>query len=186
MTDKIDLDDLERKASAAQQELWRVHFCSDQDDGEACGICTGCDDDGRCDGYADVLGSDASDECSHPVSLVDAEHMAANSPPVTLALVARIRELERINAERLEQNERMCREIERLDVHRAALQVVVDAADDLTRTKREAEKVFRTGLAGMPELVRISPLAKGLADATSKAGMKLERAIDAHRARHPR
>lgn len=34
-------------------------------------------------------------------SIANAEHIAANSPPVTLALIARIRELERILGETL-------------------------------------------------------------------------------------
>lgn len=91
-------------------------------------------------------------------------YLDATAEPVVLALITRIRELEAAVA---------------------AQQLVVDAADNLTRVKREAEKVFRTGLAGMPELVRTDPLAKGLARATADAGKKLERVLDAHRKGQP-
>lgn len=67
-----------------------------------------------------------------------------------------------------------------------SLRLVVDAADNLVRVKREAEKAFRTGLDGMPGLVRTSPLHKGLADATKAAGRKLEYALDTHLQRFPR
>lgn len=154
-------------------------------------------------------------------------HQSATEPPVTLALIARIRGLETIARERLEQNERMCREIERLDaIHGrvatvadeafgqfpmrsaeenltaiergvfdlrqqvakleaqiAAQQLVVDAADSMVRVKHEAEKVFRTGLSGMYALTQSSPVASGLAKATAAAGKKLEQVVLAHRKR---
>lgn len=56
----MTVDDLERKATAADQEVW----------------------------YKSNRLADLIDDA------VDAEYIAANSPPVTLALIARIRELE--------------------------------------------------------------------------------------------
>jgi hypothetical protein len=64
-----------------------------------------------------------------------------------------------------------------------AMRPVVEAADNITRVKREAEKVFNTGLSGMYAMTQSSPLAMGLAKATADAGKKLERAVDAWRAR---
>ena len=63
---KIDLDELERKANTADQALW------------------------------DSLDADASnsDRWDDPKSQANAQHIAANGPLVTLALIARIRELE--------------------------------------------------------------------------------------------
>ncbi len=60
-------------------------------------------------------------------------------------------------------------------------QAVFDAALALTDVKREAEKVFRTGLEGMPALVKSNPVARMLADRTSAAGKSLEKAVDAYR-----
>jgi hypothetical protein len=58
---------------------------------------------------------------------------------------------------------------------------VFDAALALTDVKREAQKVFRTGLNGMPALVRDNPVARMLADRTSAAGTRLEKAVDEYR-----
>ncbi len=63
-----------------------------------------------------------------------------------------------------------------------AMTPVVDAADDMVRVKREAEKVFNTGLSDMHRLTRTSPIAAGLAKATAKAGRKLERIVDEYHA----
>jgi hypothetical protein len=60
-------------------------------------------------------------------------------------------------------------------------QPVVEAALTLVDVKREAQAVFRTGLDGMPVLVRTSPVHKMLADKTSFAGSKLERVVDVYR-----
>lgn len=58
---------------------------------------------------------------------------------------------------------------------------VFDAALALTDVKREAQKVFRTGLDGMPALVKTNPAARMLADRTKAAGAKLEKAVDEYR-----
>lgn len=60
-------------------------------------------------------------------------------------------------------------------------QAVFDAALALTDAKIEAQKVFRTGLRGMPALVASSPVARMLADKTSAAGTRLEKAVAAYR-----
>ena len=74
---KIDLEDLERKARAAVGGEWEVHDAA---------LIT-------CDNRDDI--ADASDMGWSPGQCRDnALHIAANSPPVTLALIARIRELE--------------------------------------------------------------------------------------------
>ena len=84
----IDLDDLERKARAATgQPDWRVYCCSEASPGEACAIIG---DPHR----SGVVHDTNNDECQHHMARADAEHIAANGPPVTLALIARIRELE--------------------------------------------------------------------------------------------
>lgn len=96
VTTKIDLEDLERKATVALGEHpWRVYRCHSADDGLACGIKDQSfvsDDEDAC--QIGVIVDTNRDECHHAIALEDAEHIAANSPPVTLALIARIRELE--------------------------------------------------------------------------------------------
>lgn len=66
MGTKIDLDELERKARAADPALWS-------------GL--------RADAFN-------VDRWADDRSVANAQHIALNSPPVTLALIARIRELE--------------------------------------------------------------------------------------------
>lgn len=150
MTTKIDLDELGRKAAAASNAAisdhpWRVYRCRFADDGLACGIKDEPFVSEVEDAYQIGIVIDTNrDECQHAIAVEDAEHIAANSPPVTLALIARIRELEqletrpllevvkrqreqleaaeRISRDRLEQNERMCREIERLYARVAELE----------------------------------------------------------------
>jgi hypothetical protein len=99
VTTKIDLDDLERKATASTDELgdqaWRVYQCRSAGPGEACGIKDWpfvSEDEDAC--QQGVVFDTSRDECHHHMALADAAHIAANSPPVTLALIARIRELE--------------------------------------------------------------------------------------------
>ncbi len=58
---------------------------------------------------------------------------------------------------------------------------VFDAALALTDAKLEAEKVFRTGLAGMPALYASNSIARMLADKTKDAGVRLEKAVAAYR-----
>lgn len=58
---------------------------------------------------------------------------------------------------------------------------VFEAALALTDVKRESQKVFRTGLDGMPALVRENPVARMLADRTKAAGSRLEKAVDEYR-----
>lgn len=87
---RIDLDDLERKATAATPGPWESHgdrsripdYCSKFAQVTA--------DDG-CQQIADAFDNTP---CPDEQCLANAEHIAANSPPVTLALIARIRELE--------------------------------------------------------------------------------------------
>lgn len=78
MTTKIDLEELERKATSATPGPWRV---SKSDPAEYVSVL-----------YDDNTGGsyEVCDECMPD----NAQHIAANSPPVTLALVARIRKLE--------------------------------------------------------------------------------------------
>lgn len=86
---KIDLDDLERKASAATPGPWTTlgaqgripEYC------RGFGIVKAGDGEWVADAYDNTLFTD--DQC-----LANARHIAATSPPVTLALIARIRELE--------------------------------------------------------------------------------------------
>lgn len=75
---KLDLDEIERKARAAVGGEWKVNQ-------PATIVCDGNDDD-----IADASGQGWSQQQERN----NAEHIAANSPPVTLALIARIRELE--------------------------------------------------------------------------------------------
>lgn len=92
----IDLDDLAKKATAVRDEHpWRVYRCDRADPDEACGIKASplvSRDDDAC--QIGVVHDTSHDECHHQMALVDAEHIAANSPDVTLKLIARIRELE--------------------------------------------------------------------------------------------
>lgn len=60
--------------------------------------------------------------------------------------------------------------------HRQAERAVLSAAINMVEVKREAQKVFRTGLRGM---VQVSPRARALADETADAGRRLEQAVDA-------
>lgn len=77
---KIDLDDLERKANASNVGArWTL---DDRDAAAIETVGTGCTIAVADPGWAEDL------------HLAHAEHIAANSPPVTLALIARIRELE--------------------------------------------------------------------------------------------
>lgn len=88
MSKTIDLDELERIAKAASEPSgqWSVYRCNYADDGQACGII----DDG-----SNLFCQDGSrDECHHLIPQSDAAHIAANDPTTTLALIARIRELE--------------------------------------------------------------------------------------------
>lgn len=96
---KLDLDELERKANAAigahGDAAWRVARCHWAGLSEACGIkdwpFVSAAEDSCQQG---VVFDTNRDECQHHMTLTDAEHIAASSPPVTLALIARIRELE--------------------------------------------------------------------------------------------
>ena len=84
---KIDLDELERKARAATQEgVWEIHVPDRGAGIEGVSVQT---EDGRqiADAYDNTPWPDA--DC-----IANGDHIAANSPPVTLALIARIRELE--------------------------------------------------------------------------------------------
>lgn len=83
----VDLDDLERKARAATQEgLWELRVPDRGGGIEGVIVET---EDGRqiAEAYDSTRWSDA--EC-----IASGEHIAAASPPVVLALIARIRELE--------------------------------------------------------------------------------------------
>ena len=84
---KVDLDELERKARAATQEgPWGLRMPDRGHGIEGVVVET---EDGRqiAEAYDSTSWSD--DKC-----IANGEHIAANSPPVTLALIARIRELE--------------------------------------------------------------------------------------------
>jgi hypothetical protein len=82
MTTDLDLDDLERKARSASPGIWRPGA----DDGE-----TG----------TSVLRDDGDDlwQVADRCTPADAIHIAANSPPVTIALVARVRRAEKARDE---------------------------------------------------------------------------------------
>jgi len=75
---QLDLEDLERKARAAFTGPWTAANSNPSD------YCAVLYDDNTGDMY------EVCDDCT-PVT---ASHIAANSPPVTLALIARIRRLE--------------------------------------------------------------------------------------------
>lgn len=93
---KIDLDDLEAKAlSALDPSPWRIYRCRGADEADACGIKAEPFVSESEDAYQGGIVHDTNrDECMHHMSLIDAEHIVANEPRVTLALIARIRELE--------------------------------------------------------------------------------------------
>jgi hypothetical protein len=79
-------------AEAATPGPWTVlPRCDNAEPDRACGVTSDHVERGRRRG---VFQSDAYDECSHPVSLADALHIATFSPSVALALLARVRELE--------------------------------------------------------------------------------------------
>ncbi len=95
---KLDLDELELRAAAAATattQAWRVYRCCSAGPEEACGVkdepFVSEDEDTYQRG---VVFDTNRDECAHAMHGLIAEHIAANSPPVTLALIARIRELE--------------------------------------------------------------------------------------------
>lgn len=75
-TTNIDLDELERKAHAAESDEWQWRPAN----GDIL--------EGKHNAQIVLAGDDLICSAS------DREHIAANSPPVTLALIARIRELE--------------------------------------------------------------------------------------------
>lgn len=83
---ELDLDDLERKAKAAMHSRTARYFVHPEDGArEVVSWSPTIDGRDTCvpQGYADTFRA------------VDAVHIAANSPPVTLALIARIRMLKR-------------------------------------------------------------------------------------------
>lgn len=89
MPTKIDLDELERKARAATGGEWKAE------------IVTGMPRDNEpimamvvSDGVQQIADCYDNTPCSDKQSEANAQHVAANGPPVTLALIARIRELE--------------------------------------------------------------------------------------------
>lgn len=73
---KLDLDDLESKARAAEQDEWRWRAANGD-------VLEGAHNGQLVLGAEDVI-----------CSVSDRAHIEANSPPVTLALIARIRRLE--------------------------------------------------------------------------------------------
>lgn len=99
---KIDLDDLERKATAAAARRpaapWRVYRCHGADAEEACGIkdrpFVSTDEDTYQIG---VVVDTNRDECQHAMCRAEADHIAASNPTAVLALIARIRELEAVD-----------------------------------------------------------------------------------------
>lgn len=94
---KIDLDDLARKAAVAESESpWRVYRCDSAEDDAACGIKDEPFVSASEDCYQRGVVHDTNrDECHHHMMRCDAEFIVAAQPIVVLALVARIRELER-------------------------------------------------------------------------------------------
>lgn len=71
----VDLEELERKARAATPGEWWMSV----EDGDIC---------------AGEEGPEATQVGAIYLGVADTEHVLANSPPVTLALIARINELE--------------------------------------------------------------------------------------------
>lgn len=92
---KIDLDELERKARAATPCMWGTHRVVGMPRNDepimATVIADDLDERDRVQQVADCYDNT---HCSDKQCEANAEHIAANSPPVTLALIARIRELE--------------------------------------------------------------------------------------------
>lgn len=95
---RIDIDEIAEKAAAAAtltEHAWRVYRCRSAGPEEACGIkdapFISTDIDA---GQRGVVFDTSRGECHHHMHVLLAEHIAANSPQVTLALVERIRELE--------------------------------------------------------------------------------------------
>lgn len=76
MTSKIDLEELEHKAREATQGTWWI---SDEDGA----LCSGPE------------GPNSSEVGAMDLGVSDTAHVLANSPPVTIALVTRIRALEK-------------------------------------------------------------------------------------------
>lgn len=93
---EVDLDEIERKATAAIGKYrWRVVRCSHADEGTACAIKDEPLVSENEDAYQRGVCFDASyDECHHVLSLANAEHIAASDPATVLALVGIIRQLE--------------------------------------------------------------------------------------------
>ena len=88
MNDKISISELEAAREKMTPLELRVHRCGYQSRDEACGICTRCNESVRCGSYADVIGSDARDECSHPGSADDISGLVAthNAAPALIAI----------------------------------------------------------------------------------------------------
>lgn len=82
---KIDLDELDRKAKAATPSEWTTTRPPIEAKGWAIGVMVA-----QVYGGQRIYGT--PDGGTYPAA--DAEHIAASSPPVVLALIARIRELE--------------------------------------------------------------------------------------------
>lgn len=85
----VDLEELERKAKAATQESWGTSAVAGRlpDYFSRYAIVTTEGGEQVADAFDNTTWSD--EQCA-----ANARHIAANSPPVTLALIARIRELE--------------------------------------------------------------------------------------------
>lgn len=92
---RIDLDDLERKARAATGGEWAADRVAgmprDDEPVLATVICLDLGDDGKQQQIADCYDNT---RCTDKECENNATHIAANSPPVTLALTERIRRLE--------------------------------------------------------------------------------------------
>jgi hypothetical protein len=94
----IDLTTLETLARAATPGPWHeIERCAHADDDEACGVTSDqLHPRALTPTRVRIFGSDAHDECSHPVSRANAAYIAALSPDVVLALVRVAREAQEV------------------------------------------------------------------------------------------
>jgi hypothetical protein len=151
----LDLDHLEQVAKAATPGPWEIlNRCDNVEPDRACGVTT----DHR-DEYGHIRGifqTDAYDECSHPVSLADAAHIAAFSPSTALALVARMRELEQDLSASADYHARKCEPAEaRIRRLEASVQAFSDLAAQESFARSQADSRTRELEQGLREACEI-------------------------------
>lgn len=94
------LREIQERAEKATEGPWYAHHCGyhKEDPGSACGIATDPRED--FEGYADIVGDRAYDECHHPMTEEDAQFVAHAREDIPF-LLQLVKKLQNDNAELL-------------------------------------------------------------------------------------